>query len=115
MVGAAEYGQSVGVWSVGVLDVQTQGSKTWLKLICFALTAVSLYFRGFVKLWKSGLWKIWRAEWSYTEARKGQVFGTTEMPQCRVRTWLQLVCCALALELGVLILEQQKVAGKVME
>ena len=24
-------------WSVGVSDVQTQGSKTWLKLVCFAL------------------------------------------------------------------------------
>ena len=68
-----------------------------------------------VKLRKSGLWKIRRAERSYTEARKGQVFRTTEMPQCRVRTQLQLMCCALALELGVLISEQQKVAGKVME
>ena len=66
----------------------------------------------FVKLWKSGLWKIQRAERSYTEAWKGQVFGTTEMLQCRVRTWLQLMCCALILELGVLILDQQKVAGK---
>ena len=68
-----------------------------------------------VKLRKSGLWKIRRAERSYTEAWKGQVFGTMEMLQCRVRTRLQLMCCALALELGVLILEQQKVAGKVME
>ena len=65
-----------------------------------------------VKPWKSGLWKIQRAERSYTEAWKGQVFGTTEMPQCRVRTWLQLMCCALTLELGVLISEQQTVAGK---
>ena len=56
--------------------------------------------------------KIQRAEWSYTEARRGQVFRTMEMPQCRVRTWLQLMCCALDLELGVLISEQQKVAGK---
>ena len=49
MVGAAEYRQSVGVWSVGVLDVWMQGSKMWLKLMCFALTArtgVSLYFGG---------------------------------------------------------------------
>ena len=68
-----------------------------------------------VKLWKSGLWKIWRVEQSYTEARKGQVFRAMEMLQCRVRTWLQLMCCALALELGVLISEQQKVAGKVTE
>ena len=27
------------------------------------------------------------------------------MPQWRARTWLQLMCCALTLELGVLILE----------
>ena len=49
MVGAAEYGQSARVRSVGVSDVQTQGSKTWLKLMCFALAArsgVSLYFGG---------------------------------------------------------------------
>ena len=49
MVGAAEYGQSVGVRSVGVSDIQTQWSKTQLKLMCFALatrTRVSLYFGG---------------------------------------------------------------------
>ena len=49
MVRAAEYGQSVGVWSVGVSDVWAQGSKTWLKLMCFTLaagTGVSLYFGG---------------------------------------------------------------------
>ena len=56
--------------------------------------------------------KVQRAERSYTEAQKGQVFGTMEMPQCRVRTQLQLMCCALILELGVLISEQQKVARK---
>ena len=32
-------------------------------------------------------------------------FGTMEMPQWRDRTWLQLMCCTLALELGVLISE----------
>ena len=49
MVGAVEYGQSARVRSVGVLDVRMQGSKTRLKLMCFALatrTGVSLYFRG---------------------------------------------------------------------
>ena len=49
VVRAAEYGQSAGVWSVGVSDVRTQGSKTQLKLVCFALatgTGMSLYFRG---------------------------------------------------------------------
>ena len=49
MVGAAEYGQSVGARSVGVSDVRMQGSKTRLKHMCFALTTgtgVSLYFRG---------------------------------------------------------------------
>ena len=49
IVRAAEYGQSAGVWSVGVWDVRTQGSKTRLKLMCFALaagTGVSLYFGG---------------------------------------------------------------------
>ena len=49
VVGAAEYGQSAGVWSVRVLDVRMQGSKTWLKLMCFALitgTGMSLYFGG---------------------------------------------------------------------
>ena len=49
MVGAAEYGQSARVRSIGVSDVQTQGSKMRLKLMCFALTArtrVSLYFGG---------------------------------------------------------------------
>ena len=49
IVGAAGYGQRVRVWSVGVLDIWVQGSKTWLKLMCFALTAetgVSLDFRG---------------------------------------------------------------------
>ena len=48
-VGAAGYGQSAGVWSVGVSDVRTQGSKTRLKLVCFALatgTSMSLYFGG---------------------------------------------------------------------
>ena len=48
-VGAAGYGQSAGVRSVGVSDVQTQGSKTQLKLVCFALatgTGMSLYFGG---------------------------------------------------------------------
>ena len=79
------------------------------------LTQMAQLNYTYVKLWKSGLWKIQRAERSYTEARKGQVFGTMEMPQCRVRTWLQLMCCTLALELGVLISEQQKVAGKVTE
>ena len=47
VVGAAEYGQSAGVQSVGVSDVWMQGSKTWLKLVCFALatgTGMSLYF-----------------------------------------------------------------------
>ena len=53
--------------------------------------------------------KIQRVEWSYSEAQRRQVFRTTEMPQCRVRTRLQLMCCTLTLELGVLILEQQKV------
>ena len=33
VVGAAEYRQSVGVQSVGVLDVRMQGSKTQLKLM----------------------------------------------------------------------------------
>ena len=56
--------------------------------------------------------KIWRAEWSYTEAWRRQVFRTMEMLQCRVRTQLQLMCCTLTLELGVLISEQKKVAGK---
>ena len=37
MVRAVEYGQSVGVQSVGVSDIRTQGSKTWLKLMCFTL------------------------------------------------------------------------------
>ena len=49
VVGAVEYGQSAGVQSVGVSDVWTQGSKTWLKLMCFTLatgTGMSLYFRG---------------------------------------------------------------------
>ena len=48
-VGAAGYGQSAGVQSVGVSDVRTQGSKTQLKLVCFALatgTGMSLYFGG---------------------------------------------------------------------
>ena len=48
VVGAAEYGQSAGVWSVGVSDVQMQGSKTRLKLVCFALatgTRVVFVFR----------------------------------------------------------------------
>ena len=56
--------------------------------------------------------KIQRAEWSYAEAWRGQVFGTTEMLQCRVRTRLQLMCCALALELGVLILELSRPVGQ---
>ena len=49
VVGAVEYGQSAGVRSVRVSDVQTQGSKTRLKLVCFALatgTGMSLYFGG---------------------------------------------------------------------
>ena len=48
VVRTAEYGQSVGVRSVGVSDVQTQGSKTQLKLMCFALatgTGVVFVFR----------------------------------------------------------------------
>ena len=48
VVGAAEYGQSAGGWSVGVSDVRMQGSKTWLKLVCFALatgTGVVFVFR----------------------------------------------------------------------
>ena len=49
VVGAAEYGQSAGVRSVGVSDIWTQGSKTQLKLVCFALatgTGVVFVFRG---------------------------------------------------------------------
>ena len=49
VVGAAEYGQSAGVRRVGVSDVRTQGSKTRLKLVCFALatgTGVVFVFRG---------------------------------------------------------------------
>ena len=34
-----------------------------------------------------------------------------ECCQCRVRTWLQLMCCALVLELGVLISEQVEKVG----
>ena len=37
VVGAAGYGQGAGVRSVGVSGVRTQGSKTRLKLVCFAL------------------------------------------------------------------------------
>ena len=37
MVGAAEYRQSARVQSVRVSDVRMQGSKTQLKLMCFAL------------------------------------------------------------------------------
>ena len=47
VVGAVEYGQSAGVRSVRVSDVWMQGSKTRLKLMCFALatrTGMSLYF-----------------------------------------------------------------------
>ena len=54
VVGAAEYGQSAGVRSVRVSDVRTQGSKTQLKLVCFALatgTGMSLYFGG-SELWQ---------------------------------------------------------------
>ena len=48
VVGAAEYGQSARVRSVGVSDVRTQGSKMRLKLVCFTLatgTGVVFVFR----------------------------------------------------------------------
>ena len=49
VVGAAEYRQSAGVWRVGVSDIWMQGSKTRLKLVCFALatgTGVCLCISG---------------------------------------------------------------------
>ena len=49
IVRAVGYRQRVGVQSVGVSDVWAQGSKTWLKLMCFTLaagTGVSLDFVG---------------------------------------------------------------------
>ena len=42
-------GRVLGFGVVGVSDVRTQGSKTRLKLVCFALatgTGMSLYFGG---------------------------------------------------------------------
>jgi hypothetical protein len=50
--------------------------------------------------------KFWNVEWSYTVVCQSQV--TRSMENTRsvgARTWLQLMCCTLTLELGVLILE----------
>ena len=63
--------------------------------------------RLFVKAVEHG--KFWKQSGA-TLRHVGRIFRTTEMPQWRARTWLQLMCCALTLELGVLILEW---AGKV--
>ena len=46
-----------------------------------------------------------------TLAHVGTDFGSAEVQQCRVRTWLQLMCCAFVLELGVLISEQLRKCG----
>ena len=50
--------------------------------------------------------KVQNAEWSYTEVLRSQISRTMEnTSSVGVRTWLQLMCCASVLELGVLISE----------
>ena len=59
--------------------------------------------RGVLRLQKSWVWEIQKCRATLRHVRR--IFGTIEMPQWRARTWLQLMCCTLSLELGVLILE----------
>ena len=50
--------------------------------------------------------KVQNAEWSYTEVLQSRISGTMEnTSSVGVRTWLQLMCCASVLELGILISE----------
>ena len=48
--------------------------------------------------------KFRKADQSYS-GHVGHVAEPRKCCHCRARTWLQLMCCALALELGVLISE----------
>ena len=59
-----------------------------------------------VKLRKSGLWEIPECRADLHRGTVDRFSGPWKMLQCRVRTWLQLMGCALVLELGVLISEQ---------
>ena len=50
--------------------------------------------------------KVRNVEQSYTEVLQSRISGTTEnTSSVGVRTWLQLMCCASVLGLGVLISE----------
>ena len=59
---------------------------------------------GLVKTWNRSA-GIRIADRSYSRACRNKKQNHAECFYCRVRTWLQLMCCALALKLGVLISE----------
>ena len=59
-----------------------------------------------VKLRKSGPWEIPECGAELHWGTADRFLRPRKMLQCKVRTWLQLMGCALVLELGVLILER---------
>ena len=99
-------------WTRTWMEVQVQWFS-WTWTLCsnpehFVMTMGKHTHWQVVKLRKSGPWKIPECGAELHWGAADRFSGPRKMLQCRVRAWLQLMGCALVLELGVLISERVK-------
>ena len=82
-------------------------AKLLFKMFSEVFNEVEVWGLCWPSLLGFGKSRPWETPDSRAELHRGTVEtefrGHRKYQQCRVRTWLQLMCCALILELGVLI------------